>query len=119
MIAKIFQTIENPTCLGDKWHNDAINILVKDVNKKSKYYKHVAMRLDNVYSECSHNWIQIPNKNCRKLNAIMKSKTEKTFIKRIKAYINELAFGTHYGKLFNKDEIREFTTLLSYYENQK
>lgn len=105
--------IENIRMMGDRFHNDTIDILFAGVNRRSKYAKRIMFRLDNVYysevtsGTASSEWCPLTNTMCRKLNGIMKSKTPETYQKRLVKYINFLAYGTHYGKLFNKDQISE------------
>ena len=113
MRAKNLNKIENIRMMGDRFHNDSIDILFDGVNRRSKYAKRIMFRLDNVYDNevadgsVTSEWCPLTNTMCRKLNGIMKSKTPETFQKRLTKYINFLAFGTHYGKLFNKDQILE------------
>ena len=106
--------IENIRMMGDRFHNDTIDILFNGVNRRSKYAKRIMFRLDNVYvseeptnGSVSSEWCPLTNTMCRKLNGLMKSKTAETFQKRLVKYVTFLAYGTHYGKLFNKDQILE------------
>lgn len=105
-------------CLGDKWHNDTIHTLFQGVNKKSARNKQVIAALELAFPDntedkrFSKRWTPITKTNAKKLNAILKAKTDETFEKRITKYIKHLAYGTHYGMLFNKKEINAFLVIL-------
>ena len=109
MRAKTLNKIENVEMLGDKFHNEIIDTLFNGLPARSKYKNRILFRLDLVYESVDKRWTELTKTNARKLNAIMKSKTDKTFQKRLKAYINHLAYGTHYGQIFNRDEIKELS----------
>ena len=113
MRATVLQKIEDVKMLGDNWHNKTIDLLFDGVNRRSKYAKQVMFRLDIIYQDSTHRWCPIPNSYARKLNGLMKSKTDTTFQKRLVKYISFLVNGTHYGKLFHKTEIQEFHKLVN------
>jgi len=109
----ILDRIENIECFGDKLHNKHIDKLFNGVNLKSKNAKKVLNVLHELLDATERRWIIdiIHLNDAAKLNAMMKSKTDKTFQKRVKNYINFLATATHYGAFFNKDFIVAFKKL--------
>ena len=99
-----------PLCLGDIDHNKYIDILVKDIaeNEFNKI----------VISEFKGNWktghwiFNLYTKDeLRKLNVIMRTKVEKTKIKRMANLLNQFCRGTHWHVLFNKDKINTWTEI--------
>ena len=102
--------------MGDRYHNETLDLLFDGVPKRSKYANRIKFRLDIIYHRepttevitGARRWCPLTNTQCRKLNGIMKSKTEQTFQKRLQKYIHFLAYATHYGALFNKGQIEEF-----------
>lgn len=107
MRSQVLNKIEDIQMMGDRFHNQTIDLLFSGVNRRSKYAKKIMFRLDNVYLDSTQRWTPVTNTMARKLNGIMKSKTEKTFQKRLKKYVYWLTFNTHYGALFNKHQINE------------
>ena len=112
-MTSIFQKIEVIECQGDRLHNENLNILFGGVDKRSKNYKVVNAMLQDVHKDSKQRWIiNIIHKNdCKRINAIMKSKTDTTFKKRIDSYVKWLGTSSHYGALFNKDLINGFKNL--------
>ena len=109
MRAKTLKKIENVQMVGDTLHNEVIDTLFGGLPSKSKYKNRILFRLDLVYEDCDKRWTELTKTNARKLNAIMKSKTDKTFQKRLKAYVNYLSYGSRYGAFFNHGQIKELS----------
>ena len=109
MRSQVLNKIEDIRMMGDKFHNETIDLLFSGVNRRSKYAKRIMFRLDIVYLDSTHRWTPVTNTMARKLNGIMKSKTDQTFQKRLVKYVSWLAYNTHYGRLFNKDQINELS----------
>jgi hypothetical protein len=112
MRALVLNKKEEIRCVGDRLHNESLDVLFGGV-KTSRFSNRIKFRLDLIYNKDEENvgmgWVPLTNTQCRKLNGIMKSKTEVTFQKRLQKYIHFLAYGTHYGSLFNKKQIEEFS----------
>lgn len=110
----VLQPIEIIECAGDKIHNHHLSILYAGIDRRASYTKRVLATLNKLLSDSKKRWvIDILHQNdCQRINAIMKSKTSKTFHKRVSAYVEFLATGTHYGALFNKDFIVAFNSLI-------
>lgn len=109
---KLLQKIDPVEMMGDKWHNQVIDLLFDGLDKRAKPYKEVLRALNEAHKYNEKRWVDIPVSYAKKLNGIMKSKTEKTYQKRLIKYVNFLAHGTHYGKLFNRAEINELSQLI-------
>ena len=109
----ILQPIEKTECVGDVLHNRNLTILYTGIDKRAAYTKRVLATLEGLLAGNTKRWIiDILHQNdCQRINAIMKSKTPKTFHKRVSAYVEFLTTGTHYGALFNKDFIIAFSNL--------
>ncbi len=112
----MLRKIKEPTCVGDKLHNECMDILLSDVDKRTSQYKEVISILNKLQA-------QYPNKRwifdllsgkmeCRKLNALMRSKSEKAFQNKLVSYIKYLETGTRYGSIFRCFEIIEFRKLV-------
>lgn len=118
-MAKLLEKIETISCMGDKWHNQTLDILYAGADKRSKYFKQVNAAMQELFNNDdetrTQRWlfVVLPNSYARKVNGIMKSKSEKTFQKRLYKYIVFLINGTHYGALFNKRQILALEKLLT------
>ncbi len=110
----VLQPIQTIECAGDKMHNHNLAILYAGIDRRAGNTKRVLATLNNLLSDSTKRWIiDILHQNdCQRINAIMKSKTAKTFHKRVSAYVEFLTTGTHYGALFNKDFIIAFNNLI-------
>lgn len=109
---KLLKKIDQPRMVGDREHNRYIDILFSDVDKRKKYYKDVTSILNQYLEDSSQNWIFLifNQRQIKKFNSLMKSKTEKTYIKRLRGIIDDLTSG-RYDYLFNKeivDSIKEY-----------
>ena len=95
-------------CLGDIEHNKTIDLLFDGIDRREVNCKVMLDRLIRALADHPHTWILnvIHKDDARRLNAIMKAKTTKTFKKRLEAYEDKLKHGTHYGMLFNKELIQ-------------
>lgn len=98
-------------CLGDIWHNEAIQETFKDV-KSNKFNIAVAnFVLDMVTDrEGKIRWYHhtsLTKTQLKKLNAIMKAKTKATLQKRVYAFSNLITSGM-YSHIFNKGLINSW-----------
>jgi hypothetical protein len=113
-MAKLLEKIEPIKTLGDRYHNNNLQVLFSGVDSRTKTYKKVNDLLHKYLENSSHIWIfNVVNKgDLQRLNAAMKSKTDKTFQKRIVNLINHLAHDSHYGVMFNRRLIEDLTELI-------
>src|SRR5690554_3164975 len=96
------EPLKSVECLGDKWHNESVERLFVGVDKRCKAYKKVTaiLKTDNNNQRWLQNCLTV--EEIQKFNALMKSKTEQTAVKRAKKIMERLAFGTYGGHIFNK-----------------
>jgi len=115
---KLLQIIkEEKMCVGDRNHNENINLLFKDVDKHSKYAKEIIQTLEIALKDVSDNWIihKLSMDACRKLSSAMKAKTEKTYIKRINNYLYKVLLSSRYNMILEKPMIEAFNNLCNKY----
>lgn len=110
---KLLTKYENEKCMGDVWHNQNIDLLFSGVDKRSKNYKRVLNCLETIIGNSNKNWIHnwITKTEVKMLNALMKSKTEQTFQKRLRKYVWHF-LDKVYGSLLYNSTIKEFSKLL-------
>lgn len=107
----ITDKITRVSCLGDKWHNEDIDNLFNNVDKRTKVYKNVKNILDR---NTKQSWIHrfLTKDEIKRFNAVMKTKTEKTAVKRVNRIIELLNTNTYGGALFNKDFVKDLNELI-------
>ncbi len=95
-------------CYGDMEHNKTIDLLFDGIDRRSVNCKVVLDRLTRALADHPHTWVLnvIHKDDARRLNAIMKAKTQKTFKKRLEAYEDKLKNGQYYGQIFNRELIQ-------------
>ena len=106
-------------CWGDKLHNETVDMLYKDVDKRTSTFKRLAPIIYKHYFEsklrnnqsfvwCIH-WLS--KTDARDLNAAMKSKTEKTFQKRILNFMRK-KLRKYYGFILEKELLLDLEKMI-------
>lgn len=109
----LLNKIENIRMVGDNMHNEIIDIIFNNIDKRSKNYKRILESLEYTVKDSTQRWIfhKIGKTEAKKINAIMKSKTEKTFQKKLRRFI-EIQYDKAYGSIFEKEKIKGFSKWL-------
>jgi len=112
MIEKLYIKT-NSMCVGDNWHNEYMDILVKDIpdNEANK----IIIEYFSKSNWKTGHWVFdfTTKEEMRKLNTIMRTKTKETLRKRIINFINHLMDGDHYSLMLNSKKIEGLSDLLS------
>ena len=119
-MTKLLKRIDPVRMVGDQIHNEFIDLLYKDVDKRTKTYKNVNNILHEYLKDSSQRWVSnVLNKtDIKRLNALMKSKTNKTYQKRLFKLIDHLAYSSRYGYVFNKELVDLLEMELNKNENK-
>lgn len=112
-MAKLLEKIEPIRMAGYRFHNEAIDLLYDGVTSLSPAFVIIEGILNAYLENSNQNWIfMVINKgDLKRFNAAMKSKTDKTFIKRIRGIVQHLSNDSHYGVLFNRELIERLSKL--------
>lgn len=110
-MVKALEKITEIKMLGDTWHNEVVDMALKDVDLRLNRNKQIIKAITEAHGEVPR-WTPITRTNAKRINGILKSKTLPTWNKRVKNYMDHLANDTHYGKLFNKSELEQLSKLL-------
>lgn len=102
-------------CVGDNWHNEYMDILVKDI-PYNECNEHIIKYFSNTNWKTGH-WVFdfITKEEMRKLNTIMRTKTKETLSKRLKNFVSHLIDGDHYSLMLNRKKIESLSNLLTEY----
>jgi len=116
---RLLKKIENVRCVGDIMHNETIDLLLNDIDYNSEYTKIILKIINNIFNkfETEHWSFRIITKTeCKRFNAIMRSKTIKTFKKRYLSLISMLN-GKMYGWITKLHILEELKSELKTIEN--
>jgi hypothetical protein len=99
--------IQDVKMVGDNMHNKSIDLLLSGIDKRTKLYKTIYPKVEKIFNESTHRWIGLTmgDIHLRKLNSIMKSKTNKTYIKRVKSLLDTIT-NTRYGHLMHRNLLK-------------
>ena len=99
-----------PLCSGDIIHNKYIDILVKDI-AENEFNKIVISEFKGNWKTGHWIFCIYTKDELRRFNVIMRTKVEKTKIKRMANLLNQFCRGTHWHALFNKYKINTWTEI--------
>lgn len=133
-------TDQSELCMGDIWHNQDIDILFSDLTDNCELVKLIASVLlhfqrqkfdnrdksiytDSKWESTGLKWIDRIGLNLNKgdivkLNAICKSKSHKTYLKRVASFMYKQTCHSVYTTMFNKYKIELFDQLFKLHEDQ-
>jgi hypothetical protein len=99
---------DKPTCTGDQWHNDDLNLLITDL-KVTPTLKKIWDFVRDEMEERDTRWVHqtFTKGELQRLRVIATAKSESTREKRKLRYI-KLVTNSCYGYLLNKSKIERF-----------
>lgn len=103
--------ITNDTCLGDRYHNQYIDVLVRKIeeNECNNIILHAFEK--NWHTGC---WVYetYTKGELQRLNVIMRTKDKETLLKRIESFIKFINRGCPYTLLLNRRKIEYMLEIL-------